>query len=59
MRTRRSLRAIFAVPLAIGVVSIVGLISALTGDGWRNALSWAGLGIPVLAVLWAMRARRS
>jgi hypothetical protein len=48
-----------ALPLAIAVLSIVGLVSALTGDGWRDALSWAGLAVPLLAVFWAMHARRS
>lgn len=50
---------IFAMPLAIGVLSVVGLIAALTGDGWRDALSWIALAAPVLAVMWAMKARRS
>lgn len=56
---RRNLGAIFAVPLAIAVFSAVGLVSALTGDGWRDMLSWAALGVPVIAVGWAMKARRT
>ena len=58
-RTSHGLRAIFAMPLAIAVLSSVGLVSALTGDGWRDAISWIGLGAPVLITGWAMRARRS
>ncbi|WP_285017423.1 hypothetical protein [Novosphingobium sp. fls2-241-R2A-195] len=58
-RGRRTLWAIFAVPLAIGVVSCAALVLALTGDGWRDTVSWAGLAVPVLAVAWAMKARRS
>jgi len=59
--TRRSvpLRAIFAWPLTIFLLGIVGLVSALTGDGWRDGLSWLALAAPVAAVVWAMRARRS
>lgn len=57
--SQQSLRAIFAVPLAIAVLSCVALIAALTGDGWRDALSWAGLAVPVATVAWAMKARRS
>jgi hypothetical protein len=53
----QSLSRIFAVPLALALLSLVGLVAALTGDGWRDALSWAALGAPVLAVLWAMRRR--
>lgn len=55
---RQGLRAIFAIPLAIAVLSSVALVLALTGDGWRDALSGVGLAVPVLAVGWAMRARR-
>jgi hypothetical protein len=59
-RTRhaRPLRTIFAWPLAIFAIGIAGLIVALTGDGWRDAAAWLGLGMPVAAVVWAMRARR-
>jgi hypothetical protein len=49
---------IFACPLAIALLGVVGLVSALTGDGWRDALSWLALGVPGVAVLWAMSARR-
>ena len=56
--SRRSLAAIFAAPLTIGVLSVGALIAALTGDGWRDMLSWVGLAVPILTVAWAMRARR-
>lgn len=56
---RRSNRAIFAVPLLIAVLSLIGLVSALTGDGLRDVVSWLALGVPVAVVGWAMRARRS
>ena len=59
MKKRKGLRAIFAVPTMLAVASIVGLVVALTGDGWRDAISWALLAIPVFAVGWAMRARRT
>ena len=60
-RSRRSmpLRAIFAWPLAIFLLGLVGLVSALTGDGWRDGLSWLALAAPIAAVVWAMNARRS
>ncbi len=57
--SRQSLATIFAAPLAIAILSVVALVAALTGDGWRDALSWVGLAVPVLTVAWAMRARRS
>ena len=59
MKRHLSYRTVFAVPLAIAAVSAVGLLSALTGDGWRDVVSWVGLASPVLAVIWAMRARRT
>lgn len=59
MKKGHSLRAIFAVPLLLAIVSIVGLVIALTGNGLRDAASWAALAIPVFTVGWAMRARRT
>ena len=59
MKTAGGLRAIFAVPLLLAIVSIAGLVVALTGDGLRDAASWAALAIPVFAVGWAMRTRRT
>ena len=46
--THRSLTQIFCVPLLVAVLSGVGLVSALVGDGWWDAMSWAALGIPAL-----------
>lgn len=57
--SRRGLAGIFAAPLAIAIASSIALISALTGDGWRDAVSWVGLAVPVLVTGWAMVARRS
>lgn len=59
MKKGGRLRAIFAVPLLLALVSIAGLVVALTGDGLRDAAAWAALSVPVLAVGWAMRARRA
>ena len=48
MRPRRSnFWRVFSIPLAIGLVSVTGLFSALLGDGAWDVLSWIGLGIPV------------
>ncbi|WP_432770169.1 MAG: hypothetical protein HEQ22_05330 [Sphingopyxis sp.] len=59
MSRARRLRAIFAVPLLLALVSIAGLVVALTGDGLRDAAAWAALAIPVFAVGWAMKVRRT
>lgn len=58
-RPSQSLWQVFALPIAIAVLSTVGLIAALMGDGWHDVLSWIALAVPVLAVGWAMKARRS
>ncbi len=47
----------FALPLFIGITSIVGLLAALLGDGIYDAVSWLGLGIPVAAVIYAYAKR--
>lgn len=49
---------VFLMPALVALVTCVGLVSALTGDGWRDGLSWAALAVPVAAAGWAMRARR-
>ena len=55
----RSPWAVFAAPLVIGVLSLIGLVSAPSGDGAADWLSWFTLTVPVLAVAWAMRQRRT
>lgn len=59
MSRRHRLRTIFAIPLLLALVSIAGLVVALTGDGWRDGAAWAALAIPIFAVGWAMKARRT
>jgi hypothetical protein len=51
-RGRFSLRQVFAAPLAIAILSIVGLISALVGDDIWDVLSWLTLAIPVAVILY-------
>jgi hypothetical protein len=53
---RQSVRDIFKWPLLVGVLSTVGLLSALLGDGIWDGLSWVALAIPVL--LYGIFARR-
>lgn len=49
MTTRAS---IWFAPVALAVLTVAGLLSALLGDGIWDALSWAALGAPVAACLW-------
>ena len=48
VRRHRTLGQIFAAPIVIGALSVVGLVAALIGDGWWDALSWLSLTLPVL-----------
>jgi hypothetical protein len=58
-RRAQSLWEVFATPLVMGVLSLIGLVSALAGDGVADWLSWVALAVPALTVVWAMRRRRT
>lgn len=53
MRQRTLLR-IFGWPLLLGVLSGVGLVLALLGDGAWDAASWLLLTTPIVAIGWAL-----
>ncbi len=55
---RRRLGAIFLVPAILAVLSGVGLISALLGDGVWDGLSWLALSVPIAVVAWCAVLRR-
>ncbi len=50
--------AVFGVPAAIALVTFLGLVAALLGDGLFDAISWVGLLVPLLVIGWALRGRR-
>jgi hypothetical protein len=55
---RQTFGQIFAAPMVIGVLSVIGLISALVGDGIWDAVSWLALGVPVaLCAYFTLRSR--
>ena len=39
-------------PVALGLLTASGLLSALVSEGWGDTWSWAGLGIPVAVMAW-------
>lgn len=45
-------------PVVVAVLSVVGLFSALLGNGPHDAVAWLALGTPVGTVAWALLARR-
>ena len=57
-RPASNLMRTFGAPLAIAVVSLIGLVAALAGDGLADVVSWVGLSVPVAVIVWARIARR-
>ena len=39
-------------PIALALLSVIGLVSALLGDGPWDVLSWIALGLPVVVIIW-------
>jgi len=53
----QSAREVFHVPVLLGLATVVGLVSALLGDGPWDALSWLAILAPIAAVALAWRRR--
>jgi hypothetical protein len=51
-RPRQTAEEIFRWPLWLGVLTVVGLASALFGDDGWDALSWMALTIPLGVLGW-------
>lgn len=52
MSHRKTLQwRLWGAPIALAVASAVGLLAALMGDGFYDAVSWLGLGLPVAVSL--------
>jgi hypothetical protein len=45
-------------PLATGLLSASGLLSALVSEGWGDVWSWVALGGPCMLMAWLALARR-
>jgi hypothetical protein len=58
VRHHKTLWQIFAVPVFIGALSVVGLVAALVGDGWWDGVSWLTLALPVLLYFFFVLRRR-
>lgn len=52
MSRRSNRRAVWTVPVLLGVVSALGLAAALLFDTWGNWLSWATLAAVTAVSLW-------
>lgn len=49
---------VYRTPTLIALASLVGLVSALIGDGVFNVVSWIALGMVPCIVAWALLSRR-
>lgn len=43
---------VFTWPIALAILGVIGLASALVGDDLWDALSWIALGVPILIIIW-------
>ncbi|MDP3230063.1 MAG: hypothetical protein Q8N13_19110 [Acidovorax sp.] len=44
--------ALWGWPIAMGVLTATGLLTALVSDTWGDWWSWLGLGVPVAVMGW-------
>lgn len=59
MKQRHPFWHLWGWPIVMGVLSAVGLVSALFSDGGvGDAVAWVALGIPTLVCLWYGSVRR-
>jgi hypothetical protein len=56
---RQSLSQMFSMPAALAVLSAVGLVSALVGDGTWDVLSWLTLAAPAAVPVYFIARGRS
>ena len=49
---------VWTAPIALGVLTAVGLISALISDSVGDVLAWLTVGAPVAVVLWFLSRRQ-
>ncbi|MBA5867855.1 MAG: hypothetical protein GDA67_14270 [Nitrospira sp. CR1.3] len=54
MRQPLSARQIWGMPVILALISAVGLVSALLGDGIWDVMSWFALAAPTAVVLWSI-----
>lgn len=51
-RASTTVRQMWQTPSIVALITLIGLVAALVGDGWHDALSWAALSIPVIVIGW-------
>jgi hypothetical protein len=51
---RPSGHAIWTIPIALGVLTGIGLVAGLVADDLWDAVSWVGLGMPLAVIFWCV-----
>jgi len=51
---RKRFGKVFGLPAVIALVTGVGLIAGLIGDGWFDLVAWIGLAIPAVICVWPL-----
>ncbi|RZI71282.1 MAG: hypothetical protein EOP80_15380 [Variovorax sp.] len=60
MKQPYSVRRMWGWPIALGLLTTIGLVSALFSDGgFGDVLAWFALGVPVVVCAWYGWRRRS
>ncbi len=53
-----SFRRLWGAPIALAMLSLVGLIAALVGDGLMDAVSYGLLAVPLVVIVWYVAKRK-
>jgi len=59
MTTTSSWKTVYRAPLVLSIITIVGLLSALLGDGLCDAFSWLLLALPLLLLAYFLNRARA
>lgn len=57
-KAQASFRRVWAAPTLLAVLSLIGLIAALIGDGVMDATSSLLLAVPLAAIVWYVAKRK-
>jgi hypothetical protein len=57
VKPRRARARIWPAPIALGVVTTIGLIAALVSESAGDLVGWLALAAPVVVVLWFSKSR--
>jgi len=50
-----SFKKVWRVPLLLGAMILLGVLSALLGTGYWYGLSWTAMIIPLVVIIWKLK----